>query len=362
MHNDTEVTFEDVRLHKDAAVQMFLDQRQMLLSYVPDAEVMHVGSTSLTEGLSRGDVDIQIRVPAERYAGALAAIAPHYVVNPDGLTCDDAASFKDDDLDPPVGLILTAVDGSGDFLWRFRDTLLARPDLAREYSDLKARFQNGSLADYRADKHMFIRRVVRTPQYVELGRSLPWRHRPLRLETGRLLVFDVQDGDAPRLARFHAHCLEFLAPWTTARPDGWTSEPFWQGRLLDLQAEKRAACGAHFIWLQQDDLQGELAGVASLHNVNAGPATRACDLTFCADGEHQGEGLAREALEAVLQFAFEEMGLHRVKATHAPADLHRARLLRQLGFVVEGYARDCLRVDNTWQDQVLCALINPADL
>lgn len=166
----TQVSFEDVRLHSAAAQRLFRQQRQQLLRWVPDAEVVHVGSTSLERGLSRGDLDIQVRVAACRYAAALAAIAPHYMVNDDGYTSDDAASFKDDSLDPPVGLILTAINGSGDVLWRFRDTLRSCPELAAEYSAIKARCQGGSLAAYRAAKALFIDRVSRTPQYAAQSR------------------------------------------------------------------------------------------------------------------------------------------------------------------------------------------------
>ena len=31
----------------------------------------------------------------------------------------------------------------------------------------------------------------------------------------------------------------------------------------------------------------------------------------------------------------------------------------RLGFVVEGYARDYLLIDDRWQDQILTSLINP---
>ena len=335
---------------------MFEDQRQKMLSWAPGVDVIHVGSTSFDGGLSRGDVDIQIRVEPAGYAEALAAIAPHYVVNPDGYTSEDAASFKDDDLDPPVGLILTAMDGSGDHLWRFRDALVARPDLAAEYSSIKARHHDGSLKAYRADKHLFVRKVIRTREYVELARSLPWCYRPLRLETERLLVFDVQDGDAGRLASFHARNQEHLAPWSPDRPEGWTSAAFWKRRLTNQQAQKSAGAEAHFIWVPGDAPDGDLAGVASLTGISDN-GTGACDLTFEVDSQQQDSGLAQEAVEAVLRFAF-EVGLHRVRATHAPANTGRASLLRDLGFGVEGYARDYLRVGGAWQDQVLCALVN----
>ncbi len=45
--------------------------------------------------------------------------------------------------------------------------------------------------------------------------------------------------------------------------------------------------------------------------------------------------------------------LHRVMATHLPENLRSARLLRRLGFAVEGYARDFLQINGRWRDTVL---------
>ena len=69
--------------------------------------------------------------------------------------------------------------------------------------------------------------------------------------------------------------------------------------------------------------------------------------------------LMTEAVAAAIRYAFEDLRLHRVKAAYLPTNERSGRLLRRLGFVVEGYARDYLLIQGRWQDQVLVALINP---
>ena len=66
-----------------------------------------------------------------------------------------------------------------------------------------------------------------------------------------------------------------------------------------------------------------------------------------------------ESVAAVIRYAFDEMGLHRVKAAYLPSNERSGRLLRRLGFVVEGYARDYLLIQGRWQDQLLVSLVNP---
>jgi len=66
-----------------------------------------------------------------------------------------------------------------------------------------------------------------------------------------------------------------------------------------------------------------------------------------------------EALRALIAYAFGELGFHRIMANYIPTNERSGLLLRRLGFVVEGYARDYLEIDGAWRDHVLTSLTNP---
>ena len=229
--------------------------------------------------------------------------------------------------------------------------LLARPDLAAEYSELKAHHQDGSLAAYRADKHLFVRKVIRTSEYVALARTLPWRHRPIRLQTRRLLIFDVQDGDAGRLARYHDQ---------DGLPGRWATEAFWQGRLERRQEHKAEGGALHLIWLPRKDAEGDMIGATSLAAINAVPGTGASELTCTVAPDYQEQGYTEEALEAVLGMAFVDLRLHRVCTSYTPDDHRRAALLHRLGFQVEGFSPQYIWQGGKWQGHMLCALLQPS--
>jgi [ribosomal protein S5]-alanine N-acetyltransferase len=73
-----------------------------------------------------------------------------------------------------------------------------------------------------------------------------------------------------------------------------------------------------------------------------------------------------EALTAAIAFAFDVLRLHRIMANYIPGNERSGKLLRRLGFNMEGYARDYLLIDGEWRDHILTALTNakltPEDL
>jgi ribosomal-protein-alanine N-acetyltransferase len=46
-------------------------------------------------------------------------------------------------------------------------------------------------------------------------------------------------------------------------------------------------------------------------------------------------------------------------ACHLPENIRSAKVLRRLGFVVEGYARDFVKVNGKWCDNILLSLLHP---
>ena len=65
----------------------------------------------------------------------------------------------------------------------------------------------------------------------------------------------------------------------------------------------------------------------------------------------------QEVLRAGIDWAFDELGLHRVMANYLPRNERSARLLTLLGFEREGYAKRYLNIAGVWEDHILTALV-----
>lgn len=118
--------------------------------------------------------------------------------------------------------------------------------------------------------------------------------------------------------------------------------------------EHEQGIGTRFFVFEQagDAIIGDL----SLTNIVRG-VFLACHLGYRIDAAFEGKGLMREAVACALQYAFNELGLHRVMANYMPTNARSGALLRRLGFSVEGYARDYLFLNGVWQDHVLTSLL-----
>jgi [ribosomal protein S5]-alanine N-acetyltransferase len=178
-----------------------------------------------------------------------------------------------------------------------------------------------------------------------------------RITTERLMLRLPEPHDVPALVRFHAENAAHLAPTSPRRPPDFLTAEYWRREVSRGHEEFRSGHSVRFCLFPRDD-PATVAGHVNLNSIQRG-AAQYCDLGIALAERLQGQGLMTEAVEAVIRYAFVELRLHRVKACYLPTNERSGRLLRRLGFVVEGYARDYLLIDGRWQDQILVGLINP---
>ena len=67
-----------------------------------------------------------------------------------------------------------------------------------------------------------------------------------------------------------------------------------------------------------------------------------------------------KALQFCLSYIIKDLNLNRVMANYIPENLRSGKLLRQLGFEREGYARKYLLLNGVWKDHILTSYINDA--
>ncbi len=188
---------------------------------------------------------------------------------------------------------------------------------------------------------------------------VPWwlrspMERALILQHGRVYLRPPRNGDWRAWCRLRADSRAFLVPWEPSWPSDALTRRAFRRRLQQYNHEMQTGQGYSFLIFRRE-LDTLLGGI-SVTNVRRGVAQSA-SLGYWIGRPYARQGFMGEALTAVLDFAFDQLGLHRVEAACLPENAASQGLLRKVGFREEGYARGYLRINGMWQDHVLFGIL-----
>jgi len=84
---------------------------------------------------------------------------------------------------------------------------------------------------------------------------------------------------------------------------------------------------------------------------------RRAEIGYLLNRDYWRKGLMHQALEAVIDFAFNTLDLHRIEADVDTQNAGSLGLLRKLGFKQEGLFKERWFVYDQWQDSVMLGLL-----
>jgi len=167
----------------------------------------------------------------------------------------------------------------------------------------------------------------------------------------------------PKLAQvtsdYYQRNRAHFAPYCPLREPAFHDVEAWSKRSAELRQASLSGQALQLLLFRRDQGSSEVIGDVNFTNIVRG-VFQASYLGYQLDREYVGKGLMHEALTAAVAHAFTNMRLHRLMANYVPTNERSARLLRRLGFQVEGYARDYLFLEGQWKDHLLTSLGNPA--
>ena len=178
------------------------------------------------------------------------------------------------------------------------------------------------------------------------------------LRTERLLLTLPGPGAAEEHVRFARENARHLGPWEPPAPEGYHTVRFWRDRLSKNLREHERGLSVRLSIYWRKDPKSPVLGNCNFTNFVWG-AFHCATLGYRLDHRVVGQGVMTEALRGAIQYMFREQGFHRIQANYRPTNERSGAVLRRLGFVVEGYARDYLFIDGAWRDHVLTSLMNP---
>lgn len=119
---------------------------------------------------------------------------------------------------------------------------------------------------------------------------------------------------------------------------------------LDISARQRA----HRYFIKINGTQ--FAGVIAIRDIDW--ESGVCDLGYLIAEKYQNQGIATRAVALILEKAFDEGNLRKVKAVTAVSNVASYRVLQKNGFSLEGSLKEELLIARRAQDAYLWGLIN----
>lgn len=111
----------------------------------------------------------------------------------------------------------------------------------------------------------------------------------------------------------------------------------------------------NYVFAIEESTSGNFIG---LFGLNLGsPKFQIAEVWYKIHSLHWGKGYATEALKAVLEYGFEQLGLHRIEAGCAVDNIGSIKVMEKAGMTREGRKRKVLPLKSGWSDNFHYAIL-----
>lgn len=162
---------------------------------------------------------------------------------------------------------------------------------------------------------------------------------------------------AGQAADYYQRNREFLRPFDPMREDSFFSAEHQREILAQEVRARQERTGFRF-YIRPVGQQAVI-GIIGLNNVVWG-AFRSAFLGYKLDRDYLGRGYMPMAVDMVVDYAFGELGLHRIEANVMPRNKTSLRVLEKCRFVNEGMSKYYLNINGVWEDHIHMVKLNLA--
>ncbi len=127
-----------------------------------------------------------------------------------------------------------------------------------------------------------------------------------------------------------------------------------QDYLRYLQTRYRT--GDFYDWAVVDRKSGKMIGTCGFASLDF--HNNAAEVGYVLNPDYWGQGIAAEALQAVLKFGFMELNIHRIEAKYIIGNDPSRRVMEKCGMSFEGVKRSSMYIKGEYRDIGICSIIS----
>ncbi len=177
------------------------------------------------------------------------------------------------------------------------------------------------------------------------------------LETERLILRRIENSDAKALENSDAKALydniynnfEWHKYYSQIPFDSFKKFQILIAKYQEWYAKKE-----NFRWGIVTKSENEIIGIVqNIPDILNESSKLACILSY----NHTGGGYAKEAVQRLIDYNFDELNFHRVEAESVVNNLNSIKLIESLGMTYESTKRESYKLGDQYYDQKLYSLI-----
>ncbi|MBZ9684851.1 GNAT family N-acetyltransferase [Clostridium estertheticum] len=170
----------------------------------------------------------------------------------------------------------------------------------------------------------------------------------LEIKGANIIIRVLTPGDAEEVLDYHLRNREFLRRFEPSRDEGFYTMDSQKRTLTESYKQFLRGTGVNFGIYNSNKLIGKIR----ISNVVMGVFKNAF-IGYSLDEKQQGMGYMKEAVKLVVEYAFEELELHRIEATTLIDNEKSQRVLKNSGFKELGISEKYLYINGEWRDHVV---------
>jgi ribosomal-protein-alanine N-acetyltransferase len=177
----------------------------------------------------------------------------------------------------------------------------------------------------------------------------------LSLPGKRVVLRPLVPSDWDTWREVRKRCRDWLVKWepraAAGHPDPTEDRRAYVARCSARERERELGSGFGFGIF----VGGRFCGEINLNSIQRGPFQNAY-IGYWMDEAMAGLSYTPESVVVLLQFAFEDLGLHRVQISIIPRNAASRRVVEKLALRDEGVALRYLEINGTWEDHIRFAI------
>ena len=169
--------------------------------------------------------------------------------------------------------------------------------------------------------------------------------------TPRLRIREVRDADAPNFfkIRSNADNMRFI-PRPIAQSEQEILEFF---ALCSETYQKGDGLNLGIALKDTDELIGSIGYYRTKWYADRS------EIGYILSQDHRSKGYMHEAISAIIDFGFNEIGFHSLEAIIDPRNTASINVVEKAGFVKEGHLKECDYWNGEYLDSLIYSIINP---